>query len=154
MPENASSARDAHAEHLNDALALAAAPAEAAGFAYIALVEATAGALQNAVAQQQAYQLLERAQSATASAAILQTAIDLPPLVPGSEQALGLEAERNLEQDALGEACQGAAAEVQPDGEQTDALSMAAWAYEEDGPGGQAQAGERDVQIPSGYTVT
>ncbi len=154
MPETSSSAQDAHAQHLNDALALAAAPAEATGFAYIALVEATAGALQNAVAQQQAYQLLERAQSATTSAAILQTAIDLPPLVAGSEQALGLEAERDLEQDALDEACQGAAAEAQPDQEQTDALLTAAWAYGEDGPDGQAEAGEGDAQTGSGYTVT
>jgi hypothetical protein len=151
MPETRESAAARHEAQLADALALAAAPAEAAGFAYIALVESTAGALQNAVTQQQSYQLVKRAQTATTSAAILRTAIDLPPLVSGSDQALGLEAEQELQ--AAGEA-----AGLSGSGEQTDALLMAAWAYGDDVPEAEGFGTAPDEEERSGggngYAVT
>jgi hypothetical protein len=60
----------------------AAAPVQALGLGYVALVQSTAMALQNAVAQQQSMQVLNRAEASTVCAAILRTALEMEASAP------------------------------------------------------------------------
>ncbi len=72
---------------LADAVALGVAPSEAVGLAHVALVQAAAMAMQNAVSQQQAYQLLSRAQSSSACASVLEAARAQTAVAPADGEA-------------------------------------------------------------------